>query len=133
MTRLALAALAALLAAGLVAVRLGGTLGAGVLAGFALGSALSGLSYLYQRHVLLTRPEFALRAAVVTFLFKLLALLLGGLSFRYIEAAAERADWRSFLIAFAAAVALILPLGTAEAARAYRERVRPSGEPGLPG
>ena len=53
---------------------------------------------------------------------QLLALLLGALSFRYLAPAAERADWRSFLIAFAAAVALVLPLGTLEAVRSRQKR-----------
>ena len=133
MTRISLAVLAALLVAVLVGVRLGGALGAGVWAGFLLGAGLSGLSFLYQRHVLLTRPERVLAAVVVTFLVKLVALLLGALAFRYVEAAALRADWRSFLVAFAAAVAVILPFGTAEAARAHRERTRAAGNAGLPG
>jgi hypothetical protein len=128
MTRLILASLAALALAALVAVRLGGALGAGVVAGAALGTGLTGLSVLYQRHVLQFRPERALSAAVVTFGVKLLALLLGALAFRFVDAAAERADWRAFLVAFAAAVAIVLPLGVSEAVGAVRA-ARPRNQP----
>lgn len=112
MNRLILAVLAALVVALVVAQRLGGTLGAGVLLGYLLGAGLSGLSTLYTAHVARTRPERALGAAAVGFLAKLAALLLGALAFRYLEPVAARADHRSFLIAFVAAVAIILPLGT---------------------
>lgn len=112
MTRLSIACLAALAVAAVVAWRLGGTLGTGVLAGFALGAGFSGLGMLYQKHVLATRPERALVAFSISFLAKLFVLLVGALAFRYVEAAAVRVDWRSFLVAFAAAVAVVLPLGS---------------------
>jgi hypothetical protein len=115
--RLVFAVLAALVAALWVASELGGVLGGGVRLGYMLGAGLSGLSSLYTRHVARTRPERALHAAVAGFGFKLLALLGGGLAFRFLEPAAARADYRSFLIAFVAAVALVLPLGTWAALR----------------
>lgn len=122
MTRTTLVVLVALGAALWLALELGGRLGAGVLSGYLLGAALAGLSSLYQRHVLLTRPALALRASVVGFLVQLAALLLGALSFRYLSAAAERADWRSFVVAYGAAVMCVLPLGAWEAVREQRRR-----------
>jgi len=124
MNRLILAVLAALALALVLAARLGGALGGGVLAGFAAGAGLSGLGFLHQRHVLATRPERALHAAVVGFLAKLAVLLLGALAFRFVEPAGARVDWRSFVVAYAAAVAFVLPLATWVAVREQRERAR---------
>ena len=122
MIRLTLAVLAALLVAVWLAYELEGALGAGVLAGYLLGAGLTGLSSLYQRHVLLYRPARALHASVVGFVVALAALLFGALAFRFIESAGARVDWRSFAIAFGAAVAFLLPLGAWEAVREQRQR-----------
>jgi len=122
MNRLILSVLAALAVALVLADRLGGAVGGGVLAGYLLGAALSILAFLHTRHVLATRPERVLSASVVGFLVKLVALLLGALAFRFVEAAGERADWRSFVIAYAAAVALVLPLATWTAVAEQRRR-----------
>jgi len=126
MNRLIAAVLVALVVAVVCASRLGGALGGGVLAGYLLGAGLSGLSFLHLRHVLATRPERALQATVVGFLFKMGALLAGGLVFRYVAAAGARADWRSFLVTYAAAVAVVLPLATWAAVEEQRRR-RASG------
>ena len=131
MNRLILAALAALIVALVVASKLGGALGGGVLAGYLMGAGLAGISVVYLQHLLATRPERALAGSVLGFLVLLMALLFGALSFRYLAPAAERADWRSFLIAFAGAVALLLPLGTMDAVRCQRRRGRRAAE--LPG
>ncbi len=131
MTRLLTATLLGATTAGVVAWRLGGLEGAGVLLGFLLGAGISGLGVLYQRHVLLTRPEFALGALAVSFLAKLLAMLIGALAFRYVEAAAERADWKSFLIAFAATGAVLLPLGAMDVVRERRVRTTNPKQVGL--
>ena len=37
---------------------------------------------------------------------------LGDVAFRFVEPAGARVDWRAFVIAFAAVVALLLPLST---------------------
>jgi len=124
MMRLSLSSFVGLAVAAAVAWQLGGRLGAGVLGGYLLGAGMSGLGVLYQRHMLLTRPERVFSALVVSFLAKLVALLLGGLAFRFLAPVAEVADWRSFLIAFAGAVALVLPLGTWDAARVLKQRER---------
>lgn len=128
MIRLTLATIATAGAAATVAWRFGGTLGTGVLAGYLLGAGLSGLGILYVRHTLLTRPEKSMGAMVVAFLFKLAALLIGALAFRYVEEAARLVDWRTFLVAFAFAAALLLPLGALDAARDLRRRTKPLEE-----
>jgi MFS family permease len=120
--RLLVVVLAALVVALACAARFGGALGGGVLAGYLLGAGLAGLSVLYQMHLLATRPERAMTASVLGFLVLLVALFFGGLSFRYLEPVAERADWRSFLVSFAVAGVLVLPLGTHEALRNHRRR-----------
>jgi len=124
MIRLSLAAVLALAVACVLASRLGGAQGAGVLLGYSLGAGLSGLGCLYLRHAMATRPERALAATVVSFLVKLAALLIGALAFKYVDAAAARVDWRTFTLAFAGAVALVLPIGTWEAVRARRPGLR---------
>ncbi len=120
--RLLVVVLAALVAALACAARFGGALGGGVLAGYLLGAGLAGLSVLYQMHLLATRPERVMTGSVLGFLVLLVALLLGGLSFRYLAPVAERADWRSFLVTFAIAGLLVLLYGTFEAVRHHRRR-----------
>ena len=132
MIRLTIATIVGALAAAVLAWRMGGSLGGGVLIGFLLGAGMTGLGVLYQRHMLLYRPSGAMQALVVSFLAKLAVLLMGALAFRYIEAAGQRADWRSFLVAFAAAVAIILPLGTMDASRIARRRAE-AAKQGLQG
>lgn len=127
MNRLTLLVLAAFALACYAAQRLGGAQASGVLVGYCLGAGLAGLSFLYTRHVLATAPARVLAASVTGFLIKLAALLLGALAFRYVPAAAERADWRAFVVAYGAAVALILPFGTVLAVRAPRRAARTEG------
>lgn len=124
MIRLSLALTFGLLVAAFVAWRLGGALGAGVVAGYLLGGGIGGLGVLWQRHVLQTRPERAMHAVALSFGAKLFVLGLGALAFRYLDGPAQRIDWRSFLVAFAAAVALVVPVGAADAARALTMRPR---------
>jgi len=129
MIRLLIAACAALALAAGVSTRLEDRLGAGVLSGYLAGAGLAGLSVLYQSHVLSRHPGRALGASVAGFLVLLVALLAGVLSLRFVEAAAARADWRSFAVAFAAAGALLLPLGMWEAVRGRRQPNAPAGTP----
>ena len=123
MTRLLIATLLGATAASVTAWQLGGALGNGCLTGFFFGAAISGLGVLVQRHVLLTRPDKIMHAVAATFLVKLAALVVGGIAFRYIPEAAARADWRSFLVAFAGAAALLVPIGALDAARAYQRSI----------
>jgi Na+/proline symporter len=90
--------------------------------GFLLGAALCGFGVVWQSHWLRVAPRRALAAQLESFLVKLAAVTLGALAFRYVGALAEVADWRAFTVAFAAAVALLLPVSTFETARRFRAR-----------
>ncbi|MBI5361642.1 MAG: hypothetical protein HZA53_00595 [Planctomycetes bacterium] len=122
MTRTTLTTLCLLAAAGFTAWQLGGALGAGVLAGALTGALFTGLSLLWQRHQLLHHPERALRAMVEGFIAKLLVILMAAFALRFLPALAELLDWRSFLVAFAAAAFALLAIGTADNLRTAKER-----------
>jgi len=109
-----------------VAWKLGGVLGNGVLVGFATGAGLGGLGVLYQRHIMRTRPERAFHAFAALALAKLAVLLVGGVTLRFLQATQDLVHWKSFLIAYAATVALIVPLGTVGALRNLRTQVPPA-------
>ena len=121
-TRTTVLTLLLLAAADLVAWQLGGSVGAGVLAGFLVGASFTGLALAWQRHHLVHRPQRALQSVVEGFLFKLLVLLMAAFALRYIPAAAAIFDWRSFLVAFAAAAFALLAIGTADNLRHAKER-----------
>jgi hypothetical protein len=122
MMRLTIALLVGFAAAIAVAVGMGGAIGTGVVVGYGAGAGLAALGSLLQAHTLARRSERFLSVLAVAFLAKLAVLFLGALAFRFIPAAAERVDWRGFVVAFGAAVALVLPFGTMDAARALRAR-----------
>ncbi len=107
-----------------VAWQIGGPQGAGVLAGFLCGVTVSGLCLARQRHLLRHRPAQVLRGVAEGFALKLGFVLLGALTFRYVDAAAARVDWRSFLVAFAAAVVVVAAVGTVHALGAAAVRRR---------
>lgn len=90
--------------------------------GYLLGAALCGFGILWQGHWLRVAPRRALAAQLEAFLVKIAAVTSGALAFRYVEDLAAVADWRAFTVAFAAAVALLLPVATYETARRYRTR-----------
>ena len=114
--------LCAVAVAAVVAWRLGGAEGVGVGVGVAMGAGISMLGHEWQQHALRTRPEAAMRAMLVGFLFKLAVVLSGALAFRYLEPVAARVDWRAFVLAFAAGVLAVMVLGTLDSARALRRR-----------
>jgi len=120
MTRTLLVTLAALLASTLIAWRLGGTLGVGVAAGFLCGASVAGLGAAWQRRAIHTRPEHVYRAHVEAFLFKLVALVAGALVFRFVEQAAARVDWRSFLVTFVSVGFAVMVIGAFDNARALQ-------------
>ena len=122
MTRTLFSALAASIAAGVLAARLGGAVGGGVLVGGLSGAGITGLCLLYQRETMRTRPAQAMQAFGIAMLIKLAVLLLGSLAFHYIAPAAARIDARSFMVAFAAAVVIVLPLGTLDAVRVLKQQ-----------
>lgn len=105
------------LAAGLslvaaLAWRLGGTVGTGALLGYLLGAGLSGLGVAWQAHWLQRNAARAGQAQIEAIGAKFLAVAVFALAFRYVEPLAQSVDWQAFLLAFAAAVLLVLPLST---------------------
>lgn len=109
---------------GAVAWILGGTEGVGVAVGGTMGAGISLLGHQWQQHALRTRPDRAMHAMGVGFLFKLAVVLVGALAFRYVPAAAAVCDWRSFVLAFAAGVLAVMVLGTLDAAFSLKRRSR---------
>lgn len=122
--RLTLCTLAGLAAAGAVAWRLGGAEATGVLAGYLAGAFLSAVGAAWQGHLLRTRPEKVMGAMVGTFLAKLTVLLAAALAFRLVEPAGRHVEWRSFLIAFAVGVLVVLAAGVADTLRTLRQEKR---------
>ena len=120
MNRTLIGILAGLGLAAFAAHQLGGRAGTGVLCGYLFGASIGALGVSWQRHVLRTRPEGVYGAGVVSFLFKLLGVLLGALTLRYVGAAAEVADWISFTLAYSVAALICLFVGSMEIARALR-------------
>ena len=127
MARTTLATLTVLCIAGVVAAQLGGRLASGVMAGVVCGAAVSMLGASWVRHNFIHRPKRAFTAVIETFLFKMVFVLLGALSFRYIEAAAFRADWKAFLVAFVVAAFIIQTVSVFENVRLLRGSSKRSG------
>jgi hypothetical protein len=125
MTHTTTGALIGLAAAAFLAWWIGGSLGSGVLSGFLAGAFVAGLSIAWQRHILSTRPEKLVAAAVLGFLFKLAAVLCGVLALRYLDPEARIADWRSFVVTFAVASVLVLIPGTLENMRRLSPKLAP--------
>jgi hypothetical protein len=94
--------------------------------GYLLGAALCGFGILWQGHWLRVDPRRALAAQLEGFLVKIAAVTIGALCFRFVETLAQVADWRAFTVAFAGAVALLLPVATYETARRFRGRASDS-------
>ncbi|MCP3917087.1 MAG: hypothetical protein GY711_16185 [bacterium] len=117
-----IATLAGLALAIVVSASLGGAEGTGVAGGYLFGGALGLLGVSYQNHILRTRPSQVMNASMVAFLFKLFGALLGVLSLRFLEPLARVAEWRSFLLAYAAAVLLSLVFGSIDISRALKRR-----------
>lgn len=122
MTRISLLAALGALVAGWVAWSVGGVVGGGILAGYLFGAGLSGLGVLYQQHTLRTRPELAFHAFTIALFVKFVGMVLGAVAFRFVPAAAARADWRSFLVAFAIGAALLLFSGAFDLHRLTKRR-----------
>jgi hypothetical protein len=117
MTRTTLGTLAVLVAAAFAAVSAGGVVGMGIIAGVLCGTSVAALGAAWQRHVFRTRPKQAMASVVQTFLFKLAFVTIGAVSFRYVEAAAVRVDWKSFLVAFVVSVFIVQTLAVLDNVR----------------
>jgi hypothetical protein len=129
MARTTIACLAVLCIAGVVSAQLGGRESGGVIAGVLCGSSVSMLGASWVRHNFAHRPKRAFNAVIETFLFKMAFVMLGALSFRYIEAAAARADWKVFLLAFVATAFIIQTVSVIESVRLLRPRSDQSETP----
>jgi hypothetical protein len=114
MTLTTVGTLIGLAVAGSLAWWVGGSSGTGVLSGFVTGALVAGLCVAWQRRVLASNPARMLHAAVAGFLIKLAAVLAGSLALRFMDAEAVIADWRTFLVSFAAAAVLVSIPGTIE-------------------
>lgn len=86
--------------------------GTGLLLGYCLGGLLAALGVAWQAHWLARNPARAGQAQIEAVAVKFGAALLFALLFRFVEELAQLADWQAFLLAFAAAVLLTLPLST---------------------
>src|SRR5687768_10810003 len=120
------------LAAGLLVVsalawRLGGDRGVGAFMGYLLGAGLSGLAVAWQAHCLRFRPARAAQAQIEGIAVKLAAVALFALCFRYVEPLASQVSWQFFLLGYAAAAVLVLPLATWDLSKllAARPRLEP--------
>jgi 4-hydroxybenzoate polyprenyltransferase len=122
MTLTTLSTLAGLAAALSLAAWLGGAEGTGVLTGYLAGAAVTGACFVRQRRILRERPDRALRSMIEGFLAKLLAVVALVLGFVVFPALREIADHRLFLLAFTAAMLILLFTGTFDNAQLLRER-----------
>jgi hypothetical protein len=120
MTKSTIVCLALLCIAGVTAAQLSFRNAGGLMSGVVLGSAVSMLGAGWVRHSFMHRPKRAINAVLETFLFKMAFVMLGALSFRYIEAAAQRADWKVFLLAFVATAFIIQTVSIFENVRLLR-------------
>ncbi|QDU67344.1 hypothetical protein [Engelhardtia mirabilis] len=110
--------------AGVVAWILGGREGTGVLLGSLLAAGLTGLGMAYQRQVLATRPNLAVGVLGLFMVVKMFCLLIGAAILRYVPFAAERADWRAFVVAFAPVAVLALIVGAGDTMRRLKAQSR---------
>ncbi len=130
MTRTTVGILAGLGLAAAVSSRLESAPATGVLAGYLFGGSLGLLGLAWQRHVIRTEPARAFSAMTQSFLFKLVGVLGGVLAARFIVPVSAVADWKSFAVAYAAAVLVCLVLGSFEIQRELAGRMpRPLPEP----
>jgi hypothetical protein len=111
-----------LVAAASLAVALRGAPGMGVLTGYLAGAAVTSTFLLRQRRVLRESPRRALQTMVEGFLAKLGAIVVATAVILAVPGVRARCDLASFLLAFAAAVLLVLLPGTFDNARILRER-----------
>ena len=107
--------LLALAGACVLAWRLGGALGWGVLLGFALGAVVSGAGVRWQQSLLRRGSAFVMQAFGISFLVKLIVVVGGTLWLRFADdpgSIGALVDWRSYLIAFSVAVLWVGSLGS---------------------
>ena len=111
MNRTLITTLLSLSAAAFIAWSMGGVLGAGVLIGGLGGASAASVGVLLQVNIAKTAPKRLFGAMTAAFMIKMFAALAGALAFRYVEAAAARADWQTFLISFALSAVIVMMAG----------------------
>jgi hypothetical protein len=111
-----------LVAAASLAALYRGATGMGVLTGYVAGAAVTSAMLLRQRRVLATAPRRALQTMVEGFLAKLGAMVALTAAILLVPGLRARCDLACALLAFGAAVLLVLLPGTFENARILRER-----------
>ena len=108
---------AGLLVVAVVAWRLGGDVGTGVMLGYALGAFLAGVAVAWQAHWLRVQPARAQRAQIESFAIKITAAAVFTMIVRYTPQLEASVSWRAFLMAFCAPTVLVLPLSTSDLSR----------------
>jgi hypothetical protein len=121
MTRMIVGIIAGLGLAALVASGLEGIVATGVLCGYLFGASVGALGASWTHHVARVKPANVLQAHVVSFAFKFLGVLMGAFALAFVPAAAEIADWKSFIVAYAAATMITLILGSLDISRALKQ------------
>ena len=115
-----LSTLLGLAGAALVAYRVGGAHGTGVIAGYLGGASLALALVARQRRLLATAPQRALQTMVEGFLAKLAAVVLATLAILFVPGLRQGCDLACFLLAFGAAAVIALLAGTWANARVLR-------------
>lgn len=111
MTRLTLALLACTAAAVGLYVWRPGPIGLGSVMGICMGAGLGALGVLWVAREARRGGLHAFRAQTLLFLLKLGVLTAGALALRFLPQLEQSADWRAWLLAFAAASVLVLFVG----------------------
>ena len=106
--------------AALCAQAVGGSRGAGIVAGFVAGTLVAAVCVGWQRNVVRTAPERALNTLVLGFLVKLAVVVVAALAFVVSSALRETLQPGTFLLAFGGASLCVLLPGTVENARLLR-------------
>jgi len=55
--------------------------------------------------------------------------VIGAVAFRYLPQAAERVDYRGFMVAYAGVIALLVPVGSFDALRGIRKQLETASLP----
>jgi hypothetical protein len=111
MTRTLLATSLCIAVGALLAWRIGGVVGRGVLIGAVTGGLVASVGVALQLKIARTAPKRLMGAMAVAFCMKLLAALLGAVTLRFVPFAASRGDWESFLLSFAACAVIVMLIG----------------------
>lgn len=99
---------------------LGGTAGAGLLAGGVLSAAVATTGMVLQLRIARTKPAFAIHALVLSFGTKFFVLVSAALCFVFAPGLKDRLDPLPFFLAFAGVALILLAFGSLEVSRLVR-------------